>query len=386
VTPTGTGRTSVDGFIPSLYDTLEEQLCIDTTREFAAGESNGGMMTYQLGVDLAKRLAAIAPQFGSFPRGFNLAPTDGVPVIDLHGKSDTTVPANVSLSGDGYFYTPTHEIFDGNAYSTGWKSANNCTGPSSHYVTKYDGIKQLWCVLEGQCSGGEVVRCSYTGGHNWFNGGGKDNGGVVTDFLLKWAKTSHVGRGYSKGDKSGPGHLLEDIVVLEDAGGPNDPSMTPVPRWSDKVLEPAAAGHYGNPAHGCLKDEDVLEVGTGRVCAPKIGSEPDIKPPTPMCQIGGVVPMENGCPMDSNVAGSMAWPICVAKGNTTDPYTDGDFHCLLVCPCHEGQKGVTADGSCSDEASAHCPVGARCERGELRKRDQGVCTYPMEVSGATFVI
>merc|ERR1719440_528576 len=133
VTPTGTGRTNVGGFIPSLYDTLEEQLCIDTTREFAAGESNGGMMTYQLGVDLGARLAAIAPQFGSFHRGFNMVPSVGVPVIDLHGRSDTTVPGNVSLSADGYYYTVTSEIFDGNKYSKGWKAANGCSGARTHY-------------------------------------------------------------------------------------------------------------------------------------------------------------------------------------------------------------------------------------------------------------
>merc|ERR1719401_482543 len=133
-------------------------------------------MTYQLGVDLAHRLAAIAPQFGSFHRGFNMAPPVGVPVLDIHGKSDTTVPANVSLSGDGYYYTPTREIFGGNAYSKGWKNANGCSGPSRHYPTRYDGIKDLWCVSEGSCVGGDVVRCAYKGGHNWFNGGGPDYG------------------------------------------------------------------------------------------------------------------------------------------------------------------------------------------------------------------
>jgi len=33
VTPTGTGTSSVGGFIPSLLDTLESQLCLDTTRD-----------------------------------------------------------------------------------------------------------------------------------------------------------------------------------------------------------------------------------------------------------------------------------------------------------------------------------------------------------------
>ena len=157
------GTSDVGGFIPSLYDTLESQLCIDTTREFAAGESNGGIMTYQLGVDLAHRLAAIAPQFGSFHRGWNAAPSTGVPVLDLHGSADTTVPGNISLSGDGYYYTTTKEIFDGNAYSSGWKKANGCQGSTSHYVTPFDGTKKFWCVSEGACSGGDVIRCSWSG-------------------------------------------------------------------------------------------------------------------------------------------------------------------------------------------------------------------------------
>jgi len=387
VTPTGTGFKNVGGFIPSLYDTLEEQLCIDTTREFAAGESNGGMMTYQLGVDLASRLAAIAPQFGSFHKGYNLAPTVGVPVIDLHGNSDTTVPANVSLSADGYYYTPTHEIFNGNSYSKGWKASNNCTGGSSHYKTNYDKIKKLWCVSEGSCSGGDVVRCSYQGGHNWFNNGGKDNGGIVTDFLYKWAKTSHIGRGSSKGEELGAANLLEDIVVLEDIDGTDDASILSSSTWSEKVLTSAAAGHYGNPVNGCLPDEDALDIGSGRICAPKIGTQGRTTPPTPMCKIGGVAAHPNGCPRDANTAGpdSSAWPICLGIGNNvTDAYDQGDFHCLLVCPCHAGDRNN--DGQCRDASHSHCPQGARCERDQLRKRDQGVCTFPPRSSSETTLV
>ena len=58
-------------------------------------------MTYQLAVDISSRLAAIAPVCGSFHAGFNLAPEHGVPVMDIHGNRDTTVPANTTYAGDG---------------------------------------------------------------------------------------------------------------------------------------------------------------------------------------------------------------------------------------------------------------------------------------------
>lgn len=371
VTPTGTGRTQVVGFIPALYDTLEKQLCIDTTREFAAGESNGGMMTYQLGVDLSSRLAAIAPQFGSFMRGFNLAPSVGVPVIDIHGTKDTTVPANVSLSGDGYYYTPTAEIFGGNMYSSGWKSSNQCSGASFHYETRFDGVNKLWCVSEGQCKGGDVVRCSWNGGHDWFVGA-VENGGLVTDFLLRWAKTSHIGHGRSEGEDLGAGLVLEDIVILDQ----DVPSKREHDDNPPKVLVQSPRGHYGNPIAGCLPDEDVVNAAGGRVCAPRIGStisdnaSTSSTPPEPKCKIGGVAPFANGCPVDASVTdASRAWPICVAKGVSPDPYNQGEFHCFLVCPCSgEGFE-------CGKDADAHCPNGAKCERGELRNRAQGVCTY-----------
>merc|ERR1719253_2170389 len=189
------------------------------------------MMTYQLGVNLGTRLAAIAPQFGSVMRGFNMIPSVGVPVIDLHGVNDRIVPANESLSSDGYYYTPLEEIFNGNAYSPGWKTANGCSGPSYHYKTNYDKVRELWCVAEGNCVGGDVVRCSYKGPHNWFNGGGEDNGGVVTDFLLKWTKPSHIGKGYSKGETSGPGRILDDVSTLEQK------MSEPLPDWRENTMQ-----------------------------------------------------------------------------------------------------------------------------------------------------
>jgi len=385
VTPSGTGTKNVGGFIPGLFDTLESQLCIDTTREYAAGESNGGIQTYQLGVDLASRLAAIAPQFGSFARGFNLAPSVGVPVLDLHGSKDTTVPGNVSLSGDGYYYTTTTEIFHGNEYSRGWVKANGCSGSPTHYPTRFDGGKhKFWCASEGICAGGDVIRCSWNGGHNWLFNDPSSNGGLVTEFLLRWTKTTHVGMGATVGELVGSGSPLADVRIV----GTDEGEVAAVEGAStEDVLEVDALdggadegthGHYGDPDKGCLAGEAVLPAGTGRVCAPKIAIEPGtVHPPTPKCELGGVARRDdNGCPLaphhraaDGGAHRESAFPVCLAKGNLPDPYDAGSFHCLLVCPC-------LGDGSdCGKAAHASCPGRSRCERGELRHRAKGVCTY-----------
>lgn len=388
-TPTGTGLSNVGGFIPSLYDTLESQLCVDTSREYASGESNGGMMTYQLGVDLATRLAAISPEFGSFHKGFAMAPAVGVPVIDLHGTKDTTVPANVSLSADGYYYTTTDEIFGGNQYSRGWMTSNGCKGSSSHYPTKWDGQQGMYCVSMGDCPGGDVVRCSWNGGHNWLLNSATANGPFVLDFLFQWTKPAHLGYGYTSAADGVRGEpriaLLGDVTIVgtTEIGvpHPDESSITAQAAFAalDSTLSAVVEGpirqlHYGNPKHGCRADEEVVEAGTGTVCAPKMGINDD---KSPKCLVGGAAPSANSCPTDAAVSvHSKAWPVCVGKGahEEMDPYDEGLFHCLLVCPC-TGALDDMSSQDCGPVAHAHCPSGARCEMGELRNRAQGVCTY-----------
>lgn len=323
-------------------------------------------MTYQVATDMSARLAAAAPQFGSFQKGFLQGPTSAIPLIDIHGTKDTTVPANTSLSGDGYYYTTVADIF------SVWGKANGCSGSTSHYTTPYDGQNSLYCVNHGTCSGGDLVRCSWNGGHNWFGNSAAKNGGLVTYFLFQWAETSHLGFG-----NKAEGDFLEDFRVLD-----ADEERQTENANSDLTLQFAAEGHYGNPAKGCADDEDVLTVGEGSACAPKIASQnktevgiDGVTVPVPACKIGGVSPQENGCPIDVPVPKhSKAFPVCLAKGLTEDPYTMGEFHCLLACPCPDVEND-----SCGAVAGSHCPAGATCQLGELRARGMGVCSYASDV-------
>jgi poly(3-hydroxybutyrate) depolymerase len=92
--------TCVDdyAFVHALLNEVEASFCIDTTREYATGCSNGGMMAYGLGANVAHRFAAVAPQCGSFHNGFldSPDPTLGMPLMDVRGDADTRAPANVT--------------------------------------------------------------------------------------------------------------------------------------------------------------------------------------------------------------------------------------------------------------------------------------------------
>jgi len=329
--------------------------------------------------------------------------------MDMHGNSDTTVPANVSLSGDGYYYTPTAEIFGGGKYSKGWKAANGCSGANRHYPTRFDGQKKMYCIQEGECRSGDVVRCAWAGGHDWY-GTPSQNGGMIVDFLLQWQKPSHLGGGHSaldlSRDQGRRGKPLAKVTVVD--AEPDDPAP-----WKDEIpLQGAAAlaeetpggvspkKHYGNPRQGCRSDEDAVRVGSlGHACAPKVshkgredlavGGKEGSSVPRPNCTIGGVgtVGQGVGCPHDARLPkGKAPRPVCLAvapakRSEEQDPYMEGDFHCLLSCPCssqwssHGGKGKRGPAGKCSKESHSHCPQGARCVRGMLRNMGYGLCTY-----------
>ena len=101
-------NTDVDdvGFLAALIDDLVRQGQGDPARIYAMGLSNGGMMTYRLGIELGGRLAAIAAVIANLPE--NLAdrrPARPLPVLIMNGTEDPMMPWNggpVRVLGNEY--------------------------------------------------------------------------------------------------------------------------------------------------------------------------------------------------------------------------------------------------------------------------------------------
>jgi len=226
------------------------------------------------------------------------------------------------------------------------------------------------------------VRCAWDGGHNWLFNDAVANGGVVSDFLVQWTKPAHLGKGMSVHDEldtTSTTHSAlevtvvktEDLTFKQYVETNNVYTLLPQAMTHDNAEAPQD-GYYGNAASGCPEGSDIVLVGTGHACAPRIGVKGLMESiPVPDCVIGG----SKGCP---HYAGE-AQPVCLAKGNASastlrNPYLEGDFHCLLECPCEIVKEGVLK-GRCASKGDTVCPRGATCELGELRHRAKGVCTY-----------
>jgi len=81
-------------FISELIDHIKAQYTIDLNSVYACGMSNGGFMAHTLACALNYKIAAIASVTGSMfiPQYNTCVPNRVVPVMQIHGTADNTVP------------------------------------------------------------------------------------------------------------------------------------------------------------------------------------------------------------------------------------------------------------------------------------------------------
>ena len=77
------------GFIRALIGQLKKDFSVDERRVFAAGISNGAMMSYRLACELSDQIAAIGPVAGA--QNIDCKPARPVSAIILHGTADLHV-------------------------------------------------------------------------------------------------------------------------------------------------------------------------------------------------------------------------------------------------------------------------------------------------------
>ena len=113
-------------FVDVMLDELFRDYRIDTTRVYATGTSNGGMLCYRLACELSHRIAAIAPNACSHMiQPCN--PVNRVPIISFHSRVDPVVrynggngPQDVPFLKDVFFPSQDSNLVV-------WQQRNGCT-------------------------------------------------------------------------------------------------------------------------------------------------------------------------------------------------------------------------------------------------------------------
>lgn len=110
-------------FLDLLMDTVIAKYNIDTDRLYMCGMSNGGIMSYYYNCQRPGRIAAMASVAGTMFRQwfFNCTPIFPLPVMEIHGTSDATIPYNGNPTpGDAGVYLAVDSVIDK------WTRRNNC--------------------------------------------------------------------------------------------------------------------------------------------------------------------------------------------------------------------------------------------------------------------
>lgn len=164
----GFGGTVNDvGYINALIDTVRGRYNIDDDRIYSTGMSNGGFMSHVLACERSDRFAAIASVTGSMTRAYRSScnPANAVPVLQIHGTADGTVPY-LGTTGVGSFMPVETLVAD-------WATRNGC-GPSANgFVAQpntnlTDGT--TWERMDYQQGRGGAETILYkinNGGHTW---------------------------------------------------------------------------------------------------------------------------------------------------------------------------------------------------------------------------
>lgn len=158
-------------FTADLLDQLEATTCVDRSAVYATGKSNGAGFTGILACQMADRFAAIAPVAGAFYRltPQRCAPSRPVPVLEIHGTGDTTIP----YDGDGSRDLPAIQT-----WVRDWAIRNSCK-PIPR-VTRL-GTDVTTMTYDACRTRADVVHVAVTdGGHTWPGSDASSGPGYVT--------------------------------------------------------------------------------------------------------------------------------------------------------------------------------------------------------------
>lgn len=162
------GNADDVGFISAMIENIKQDFNVDEKRVYAAGISNGGLMTNRLACELSDKIAAIATVAPTAIPS-DCKPSRLIPVMDIHGTADTcnpfdgSEPANPICKNVPYKRMPPAKVVDA------WLKINKCPREGSKIIYKNG---EAVCTSYSGCENdAEVAFCKVAGmGHIWPSG------------------------------------------------------------------------------------------------------------------------------------------------------------------------------------------------------------------------
>jgi polyhydroxybutyrate depolymerase len=148
------------GFVRAVINDIAERGCIDRSRVYATGMSNGGFLSHRLACEASDVIAAIGPVAGVLGIDSSACtPSRPVPVIHFHGTADYLVRYD---GGCDVCVSDSESVADTIA---GWVERNGCTGAPEVVLRNGSATCETTRGCDGDAS---VTLCSIAdAGHCW---------------------------------------------------------------------------------------------------------------------------------------------------------------------------------------------------------------------------
>lgn len=181
-------------FVTTMIDTLSAILMIDSTRIYAMGGSNGGMLTHRLAAEMPDVFAAaavsagsIGGQIGPLSPEVAVSPTAPIPIIMIHGMNDV----NVNFTGDRSVGGIRFDISFMRSVAL-WVDNNQGPGSQSDTTLVNGNNGNVWIVTYNDNNPDMEVRAIaiQNKGHGWpsLHDFGFDGTNAMVDFLMRFSK------------------------------------------------------------------------------------------------------------------------------------------------------------------------------------------------------
>ena len=144
------------GFARAILEDIGARGCIDTSRVYSTGMSNGGFFTFRMACEAADVIAAAAPVAAVHEAGSACSPSRAVPMMMFNGTEDPLV----NYDGGGVAEAPSAP-----ESIAGWAERNGCTGEAS---VSYQNGDTTCETVDGCADGSSATLCTIEGGgHCW---------------------------------------------------------------------------------------------------------------------------------------------------------------------------------------------------------------------------
>jgi len=164
--------------LKALVARVSAEFRIDEESLFVTGFSNGSMMANRIACEASELFAAVALVSGRLEPGFECTPTKTIPLLQISGGQDETVPYDGHASTSGYYFASTRSVTEH------WLDGAACASERRNWLSPTIEGTEVQCTVACGTTDYPSVDCVWPeGNHRWPGTAGfrGSNGYCVTE-------------------------------------------------------------------------------------------------------------------------------------------------------------------------------------------------------------